>query len=451
MVDAATQILTDAFNAGVACVKPDRLIKERVKLSNDTLIIDEEAFDLRGINRILVAGAGKASGLMARELESLLGNRISGGTVVVKYGHAVPCRFIQIVEAGHPYPDQAGVDATRDIVRLCQNAGENDLVLFLISGGGSALLADYPEGSSLDEVASLSKLLVNSGADIREINAVRKHLSRVKGGQLARLTFPARLVSLILSDVVGDPLDVIASGPTVADPSTFDDAVGVCRRYGIIDRVPDTLMRVLADGMCGRLPETPKPDDPLLARAVSRVIGSNRLALEACRRFLLDHGVECEIVTDQLTGGTEEVAASVVAAALTKRRGIRTQSPMAFLFGGETTLKVTGNGLGGRNQHLALKAATLLQGHPGVTLLAAGTDGTDGPTDMTGAVVDSETCKRAVALGLNAWECLRSFDSYPFFRAVGGHVFTGPTMTNVMDLLLVLVYDKAIKKGCEGC
>ncbi len=447
-MDAATQLLIDAFNAGVACVRPDRLIREHVRLSHDTLRVDEEVFDLRGINRILIAGAGKASGLMALELESLLGDRISGGTVIVKYGHAVRCRFIQIVEAGHPYPDQAGVDATRAIERLCRNAGENDLVLFLISGGGSALLADFPEGSSLEEVARLSKLLVNSGADISEINAVRKHLSRVKGGQLARLAFPARLVSLILSDVVGDPLDVIASGPTVADSSTFDDAVEVCCRYGISGHVPETLMRVLTEGVSGRLPETPKRDAPLLERTVNRLIGNNRLALEACRRFLLDHGVECEIVTDRLTGGTEEVAVRVVGEALARRSGGRTRRPVAYLFGGETTLNVTGNGLGGRNQHLALKAATLLLGHPGVTLLAAGTDGTDGPTDMAGAVVDSETCKRAIALGLNAGECLLSFDSYPFFRAVGGHVFTGPTMTNVMDLLLVLVYDTANKREC---
>jgi len=439
-VEAVT-ILTDAFKAGVACVKPDRLIRDHVKLSRETLTIGEETFDLNGINRIMVAGAGKASGLMAAELEKVMGDRLSEGTVVVKYGHGVPCRIVEIVEAGHPYPDQAGVEATRKMVSLCQGAGENDLVLFLLSGGGSALLADYPEGCSLADVAYLSKLLVNSGADIREINAVRKHLSRVKGGQLARMAFPATVVSLILSDVVGDPLDVIASGPTVADRSTFADALGVCRRYGIEARVPQALMRVLVDGAAGRVAETPKTDDPLLARTTNLVIGSNRLALEACLRDLRKRGIEGEIVTDRLDGDTEAAAATIVSTALERKRRCRTRKPFALLFGGETTLKVTGNGNGGRNQHMALKAAWLLRGQPGITFLAAGTDGTDGPTEMAGAVVDGETCERAAAQGMNAQESLRAFDSYSFFRVAGGHVFTGPTMTNVMDLALALVHD----------
>lgn len=429
----------DIFKAGVACVKPDRLIRDHVTRARELLSAGGETVDLSRVKRVFVAGAGKASGLMARELESVLGDRISGGTVVVKYGHAAACRNIEVVEAGHPYPDEAGVEATRKIASLCQGAGEDDLVLFLLSGGGSALLADYPEGSSLEEVARLAKLLVNSGADIREINAVRKHVSRVKGGQLARLAHPARVVSLILSDVVGDPLEVIASGPTVADSSTFAEAVGVCRRYGIWERVPDALRRMLADGSEGKIAETPKPGDPLLARATSRLIGNNRLALEACLAYLRKQGLEGEIVTDRLEGDTEDIAAGIVAASLARQAQRPPSQPYALLFGGETTLKVTGNGLGGRNQHLALKAAWLLRDHPGVTLLAAGTDGTDGPTDAAGAVVSHETCRHAAALGMDPRASLRTFDSYSFFRAVGGHVLTGPTLTNVMDLVIVLL------------
>ena len=432
-------IAIDAFLAGVMCVKPDRLIRDRVTLSKDVLTLVGEPVDISQVNRVFVMGAGKASGLMAYELENVLGDRITDGVVIVKYGHAAPCRKIRIAEAAHPYPDAAGVEATRGLVRLCQDRQENDLILFLLSGGGSALLADFPEGSSLDEVACLSKLLVNSGADIREINVVRKHVSRIKGGQLARLAYPARMVSLILSDVVGDPLDVIASGPTVADPTTYADAVEVCRHYGIWKHVPETLRHVLVDGAARRIAETPKPGDPLLARTVNRLIGNNRLALEASLNFLKEHGVGGEIVTDRLEGDTEEVASRIVAAALERKAHCVLPQPYALLFGGETTLKVTGSGLGGRSQHLALNAAWLLRDCPGVTLLAAGTDGTDGPTSMAGAVVNGKTCTRATILGVDAQASLRAFDSFSFFRRVGGHVFTGPTLTNVMDLVIVLL------------
>ena len=438
-VDTGT-LLIDAFKAGVESVRPDRLIRDCVRFSGDSLTVCGSVFPIREKGRLWVVGAGKASALMAQECERKLGDRISGGAVVVKYGHAVSCRRVDILQAGHPYPDLAGVEATRRIVRLCQEAGEDDLVLFLLSGGGSALLADYPEESSLAEVTALSKLLVNSGADIREINAVRKHLSGVKGGQLARLAYPARVVSLILSDVVGDPLDVIASGPTVADASTFADAVEVCRRYGIAPHAPPALMRRLSNGVTGLLPETPKDGDPGLSRTVNFLIGANRKALEASLAFLHTRGVAGEIVTDRLVGGTEAAAEQIVTMAVGRSARERAGSgPYALLFGGETTLTVTGAGLGGRNQHLALKAAQLLNGRHGVTLLAAGTDGTDGPTDMAGGVVDGETWTRAQSQGVDAADKLRSFDSYSFFLSVGGHVYTGPTLTNVMDLVFVLV------------
>lgn len=424
------------FNAGIECVKPDKLIANNIRIKGDNLLVGRRSFDLRAIKNIYVTGAGKASGLMAQALEAVLGERISGGVVVVKYGHKAACRKIEILEAAHPYPDAAGVDATRKIVELCRNAGKRDLVFCLLSGGGSSLLADYPENSSLDEVMQLSKALVNSGAAINEINAVRKHLSRVKGGQLARLAGPARMVSLILSDVVGDPLDVIASGPTAADPSTFGDAISVLRKYGIYGTVPGALLKLLEAGARGDVPETPKQGDPLLAKTTNLLIGSNRLALEAGLKCAGEAGLAGEVVTDRLEGNAEDAAAMIVGKALEmKKQGGK---PFCLLFGGETTLKVTGSGLGGRNQHLALKAAFLLRDLNGITLLAGGTDGTDGPNDMAGAVVDCDTWRKAASAGVDAGKYLDDFDSFHFFEKNGGHVFTGPTMTNVMDMVVVI-------------
>lgn len=435
---SAGEIARRCFEAGVAAVLPDRLIRENVVLRGGTLTVGGLTFDLSACRRILAVGAGKASGLMAQALEEALGGRIDAGAVVVKYGHAAPCRRIRILEAAHPYPDEAGLEATRAIRRLCEEAGEGDLVLGLWSGGGSALLADAPAGATLDEVMRLSKALVTSGAEIGEINAVRKHLSGVKGGQLARLAFPAQVVSLMLSDVVGDPLDVIASGPTVADPTTFADARAVLKKYGLEADAPAALLKVLKDGEAGRIPETPKAGDSALARTVNRLIGCNRIALEAAAREAQALGFEARVVTDRLEGDTATAAAQIVEQAREQQaRGCGKAA--CLLFGGETTLRVTGDGLGGRNQHLALEAARLLRGSSGITLLAAGTDGTDGPTDAAGAVADGATCARAAARGLDAEDHLRRFDAYPYFQAAGGHVKTGPTRTNVMDMVIALV------------
>ncbi len=427
------------FQAGVSGVAPDRLIREQVRVDRGTLRIGAQAVDLEKCRRILVVGAGKASGLMAQTLEEVLGGRVAGGAVTVKYGHAASCRRIKVLEAAHPYPDQAGVDATRQIMRLCEGAGEADLVLCVWSGGGSALLADAPEGCALEDLSSLSAALVTSGADIGEINAVRKHLSRVKGGQLARLADPARVVSLILSDVVGDPLDVIASGPTVADPTTFGDALAVLWKYRLEAQTPPALLRVLNNGAAGLLPETPKAGDPALARTVNHILGGNRIALEHAARHARAQGLSVRIVTDRLEGPTETAAAEIVRTACEAQSDTRFPKPTCLLFGGETTLRVSGSGTGGRNQHLALQAALLLRGRRGITLLAGGSDGTDGPTEMAGAVVDGETCAAAERAGVDAEACLRAFDSYAFFKVAGGHVFTGPTRTNVMDLAVVIL------------
>ncbi|MFA7172372.1 MAG: glycerate kinase [Kiritimatiellia bacterium] len=439
MIINKMQFARKCFEAGIAGVAPDRLIRNNVSLQKEMLVINGHAFDLSIFRRIFVVGAGKASGLMAFTLEEVLGDQVTGGVVVVKYGHAAPCRRIEILEAAHPYPDQAGVEATQKMMRLCEEARESDLVLCVWSGGGSALLTDVPEGGRLDDVMRLSKALVNSGAEIGEINAVRKHLSRVKGGQLSRLAYPAQVVSLILSDVVGDPLDVIASGPTVPDASTFEDALVVLRKYQLKEQMPARLLQILKQGAAGHIPETMKISDPALARTVNQIIGSNRIALEAAGQYAQTQVASVRIVTDRLEGNTEAAAAEIVRVACEAQTNADIPKPACLLFGGETTLQVTGGGVGGRNQHLALKAALLLRGRKGITVLAGGTDGTDGPTDMAGAVVDGNTCAEAERVGLDAEASLRSFDAYPFFKKVGGHVYTGPTLTNVMDMAIVVI------------
>lgn len=424
------------FRAGIEAVKPDRLIKNCIRLESPWLQIGGTKFNIAELKRIFVIGAGKASGLMAQATEQALGNHVTCGVVAVKYGHGCACSKVEVLEAGHPYPDKAGAEATRRIAQLCEGAGDGDLVVCLWSGGGSALLADYPEDCTLEEWIAFSKALVNSGAPINEINCVRKHLSGVKGGQLARAAHPARVVSLALSDVIGDPLDVIASGPTVADSSTFGQAAETLRKYDLERRAPKGVLKRIAAGIRGEIPETPKAGDPLLERTTNLVIGNNRMALEAGLEFARRHGVEGAVVTDRLEGDSAKAAEWVTGAAVQKAREARGHGRFCLLFGGETTLKVTGTGLGGRNQHLALEAARLLGGTKGITLLAGGTDGTDGPTDIAGAVADGSTWGKRPAF---AEACLRNFDSYQFFREAGGHVFTGPTMTNVMDMVVCVI------------
>lgn len=428
----------DIFLAGVDSVKPDNLIHRFVSLSAGTLCIENLSFELDRLKHIYVIGAGKAGALMAQSVEAVLGGRITAGHIVTKYGHACPLRHLAITEAGHPVPDENGLLGTAEILALAQKAAAADLVLCLISGGGSALLADVPAGCSLADLRALNDILLKCGADIVEINCIRKHLSRVKGGRLARVAQPARLVSLILSDVIGDPLDAIASGPTAPDPTTYGQALAVLDRHGIRDEIPPGLLRVLEQGAIGNLPETPKPGDGLFNHTHNLVIGSNRLALESARVRAESLGYRAHVLTSTLAGDTNAAACQIVELAL-KTRSEHGAEKTCLLLGGEPTMKVTGNGLGGRNQHLALLAARLLADHPGLTVLSGGTDGSDGPTDAAGAVSDSQTTVRARALNLDLDRYLENCDSYNFFDQVGGLVRTGPTQTNVMDLIVVLI------------
>ena len=428
----------EIFLAGVESVKPDNLIKRYVSINKNTLQIEEITFDLSVVENIYVVGAGKASAAMAQALESILGSRITGGHIITKYEHSLPLKFIEITEAGHPVPDENGIRGTEHILSIVNSAEKDDLVICLISGGGSALLADVPEGCTLDDLKVLNNVLLKIGADITEMNCIRKHLSKLKGGLLAKAASPARVVSLILSDVIGDPLDVIASGPTAPDPTTFADAISTLRKFKIENEIPVQILKVLQDGFEKKRQETLKESDEVLLRTSNLIIGTNKLALKTAKQKAESFGYESQIVTDRLDGDVTDAADLIIETVKMVKEG-KVNKKSCLLFAGEPTVKVNGKGLGGRNQHLALLAAKSLKNLPGITILSGGTDGSDGPTDATGAVVDCFTSKHASKFNLNMEQYINSCDSYHFFKQAGGLIITGPTKTNVMDLMVVLI------------
>ncbi len=427
--------------AALAAVEPGAAVRRHLECRGDLLCIGGRTYDLSAVGRIWVVGGGKAATAMSAALFGLLGNRLSGGLVVTKYGYLDPrldTGPVQVVEAGHPVPDEAGVEGARRMVDFMGGVSERDLVLAVISGGGSALLTLPAEGLTLSDLQRTTELLLRSGATIVESNTIRKHLSQIKGGGLARMAGQAPVVSLILSDVVGDPLDVIASGPTVPDPTTFADAWAVQERYDLTQRLPVAVRDHLQAGLDGYLPDTPKPGASLFQRVQTVVIGSNRLAAEAAVKAAQAQGLNALLLSTFVEGEAREVAR--VAAALAKELVYHDRPaprPACLVWGGETTVNVRGQGLGGRNQELALAAAMAMEGLPDVVLVALGTDGTDGPTDAAGAVATGDTLARACSLGLDPVAHLANNDAYPFFDALGDLIRTGPTGTNVNDLLFL--------------
>ncbi|MDI7277651.1 MAG: glycerate kinase, partial [Anaerolineae bacterium] len=404
------------------------------------LRVDGESYDLRRFRRIYVVGAGKASAPMAEALEELLGERLTGGVVNVRDGYARPLARIRLKEAGHPVPDERGLAGTREMLALLQDAGEEDLVIAVISGGGSALLVAPVEGVTLADLQRLTGLLLRSGATIGEMNAVRKHLSLVKGGQLARAAAPAPLIALILSDVVGSPLDVIASGPAAPDESTFADAWAVLERYRLLQEAPPAAVAYLRRGLDGLVPETPKPGDPALARVRNVIVASNRLATLAGLARADELGMHTLLLSTYVEGEAREVGRVLAGVAReVALHGQPVPRPACIVAGGETTVTVRGPGLGGRNQELALGAALGLAGLERALVASLASDGSDGPTDAAGAIADGTTLARAAALGLDPHASLAANDSYRFFSALGDLLVTGPTHTNVNDLVLVMV------------
>ena len=428
------------FRAALQAADPSAAVRRHVRLEGETLVAGGHRYPLRSFDRIWVVGAGKASAAMASAVEGLLGRRIAGGLVNVKYGHAARLRRIEINESGHPLPDAAGVRGAARIAEMVQRAGSRDLVICLISGGASALLPLPAPPVTLEEKQAVTGLLLASGASIAEINAVRKHLSAIKGGQLAKLAYPATVISLLLSDVVGDALDVIGSGPTAPDRSTFAEARAILEKYALDARVPAAVRERLAAGMRGEIPETPKANDPAFRSTRNVIVGSNRLAVDAAAAMARQFGFKPLVLSTTIEGETREVArmhAAIAREVATSGRPAR--PPVCLISGGETTVTLRGAGLGGRNQEFVLAAAIDLAGCPGVTVLSGGTDGTDGPTDAAGAIADGATLAHAGARGLDARRHLAENDSYRFFDALGDLLKTGPTRTNAMDVRLLLI------------
>jgi glycerate 2-kinase len=427
------------LGAGLAAVAPRAALARHLHRTGDLLRADGRAYDLRAHARVLVVGAGKASAEMAAAVEDQLGAHVSAGLVIAKDGHAVPTRHVAVREASHPLPDTRGVTATAELRALLASAGEHDLVLVLLSGGGSALLEQPADGLSLGALQATTEALLRAGATINELNAVRKHLSAVKGGNLARAAAPATVLVLVLSDVVGNPLDVIASGPCAPDPTTYADALAVLARYQLAEAVPPAVRAHLEAGARGERPETPKPGDPVFARVHHVIVGDNAQAAAACVAEAERHGLRALLLSTFVEGEAREVGRVLGALGRELRLHGRPLAPPACLvLGGETTVTVRGPGHGGRNQEVALGAALALAGLDNVLVLSAATDGGDGPTDAAGAFADGTTLTRAAALGLDPRAHLARNDAYPFFQALGDLLVTGPTRTNVNDLMLVL-------------
>jgi hydroxypyruvate reductase len=428
------------FRAGLRAVDSKKAVFKFMNRKGHVLSVENSSYDLEDYENVYVVGAGKASAAMAQALEEILGERITDGVVNVKYDHSLPLDFITLNEAGHPVPDEAGLKGTQAIVEIIKKCGEKDLILCLISGGGSALLPYPAEGITLDEKRQLTQILLESGAAIHEINILRKHVSRVKGGRLARLAYPATLITLILSDVVGDDLDSIASGPTVPDRSTFADCLRILQKYSVQDKIPKAVLYHLEKGALGRGEETPKVGDRAFIDTQNVIVASNSLALEAARNKADEIGYNSLLLSSSIEGEAREVAldhAAIAKEVLQTDRPV--PKPACVISGGETTVTIRGQGKGGRNQEFVLAAAIALDGLENVAVLSAGTDGTDGPTDAAGAFADGATVRRAKSQGLEAQAFLWNNDSYSFFKSLGDLFKTGPTFTNVMDLRIVLV------------
>ena len=433
------------FSKALSAVDPYRILKNGIRIEEGRLWIRiegnlEKVFDLDAFHEIFLVGAGKASNSMALAVEEIFGDWLTKGVITTKYGHLLSLKRTEIIEAGHPIPDQKGYEGAKKIQRLLKESGQKDLVIFLLSGGGSALLPFPVDGIGLKEKQEATQLLLDCGADIKEINTIRKHISQMKGGWLAKWAYPSTVIGFILSDVVGDPLDVIGSGPTVPDPSTFEEATETLKKYDLLSEISPSIQKHLQLGKEGKAEETPKPGDTVFEKVYNMIIGSNILALRAAEKEAASLGLNTLILSSSIVGETREAARFHTAIA---KEIISSENPIpkpaCILSGGETTVTIKGNGLGGRNQEFALAGAIEINGIEKVVLLSGGTDGTDGPTDATGAVADHTTVKRAESIGLDPKVHLENNDAYPFFEKLGDLLITGPTHTNVMDVRILLV------------
>ncbi len=428
------------FQKGLQAVEPGSAIKRFCKRKGENLFIGNRKYNLSRIKNIFVTGAGKATAPMAAAIEDILGKNITHGIINVKYGHTANLNSIRLIEAGHPVPDKNGMKGADEILNLAAGAKKLDLVLCLISGGGSALLVLPAEGITLKDKQDTIKILLSCGATIHEINTIRKHISKIKGGRLASAAYPAGMVSLILSDVVGDDLDVIASGPSTPDPSTFEESMKIFKKYKITKNIPKAVVSHMRKGASGKVPETPKEGNRIFRNTYNLVIAGNIEAITAARQESNKMGYKTLVLSSMIEGETRDVAK--VHTAIAKeilKTGNPIPPPACILSGGETTVNITGSGLGGRNQEFVLAAAIDIAERKNIVVLSGGTDGGDGPTDAAGAMADTNTFKRAESMGLNPLKFLLNNDSYHFFKQLEDLLITGPTNTNVMDLRIILV------------
>ncbi|MGH7183451.1 MAG: glycerate kinase type-2 family protein [Nitrospiraceae bacterium] len=424
---------------GLAAVDASTAVCQAISRNGQELIIGRRRYDLRRYERVVVAGAGKATAPMAQAVEQQLGSRLDGGLVVVKYGHGLPTNRITVLEAGHPVPDQSGQRAAARLCALAAELGQRDLLIVLLSGGASSLLPGPVPGVTLADKQRTTRELLRCGASIREINTVRKHLSHIKGGRLAELT-KATVVTLILSDVLDDDLSAIASGPTAPDPTTYQEAMAVLKHYRIWPAVPQRVRQHLVRGCQGLISETPKPGISLFRRVYHHIIGNNAAVVTAVTRAAREAGLRTLVHTPALTGEARDAGTRFGALARKIVRGRKQlQRPYCVVAGGETTVTVTGKGTGGRAQEFAAAAALEISGLAKVWVVAIGTDGTDGPTDAAGAVVDGNTVARAQHLSVNLKGALKRHNIYPALKRLHQLITTGPTGTNVNDLYLIFM------------
>jgi len=429
------------LDACLAAADSEEAVKRHITIDNGNLFLNDDLLIRRGDwDRIIVVGAGKASAPMAKALEEILGDGIDGGLICVKYGHGMDLKKIRVLEAGHPVPDAAGENAAVRIAALLEAAGPRDVVISCISGGGSALLPAPADGISLKDKQDLTAKLLAAGADIQEINTLRKHVSLTKGGNLARLAYPAFVVNLMLSDVIGDDPGTIASGPFAPDSSTFPDALRILERYDLTESVPKPIIDRIRSGVEGSIQDTAKEGDIIFSKVRNVIVGSNILSLLAGQKKAKALGYNTIILSSSIQGDTREAAGFHYSLASEVRAtGNPAQPPACLLSGGETTVKLKGSGLGGRNQEFALSLVKRAAKLPGTLFLSAGTDGSDGPTDAAGAVADTDSLSRASSGHLDPDTFLENNDSYHFFQKLGDLVITGPTRTNVMDVRIILV------------
>jgi len=438
----ARRIALDCILSALNAVNPKQAVFNTVKRRENLLVIGRYKFDLTEYRNIYVLGGGKASGLMAEAIEEILGDKITSGIINVLKGteKMVKTKKIKINGATHPIPGEEGVNSTKAMLEIARKAGKDDLIIALISGGGSALMPCPADPVTLEDKKTVTNLLLKCGATINEINVVRKHLSEFKGGQLAKTAYPATLVNLIISDVVGDPLDIIASGPTVPDSSTFQDAYNVLKKYDLLNKIPENIKKRIQLGLSGKIDETPKPGDKIFRNVHNILIASNRTACVAAVKKARELGINSMLLSTYIEGEARHVGA--VLAGLAKEihnYDTPIKKPAVIVCGGETTVTVVGNGKGGRNQELALGSALKISGLNGIVIASVGTDGKDGTSDAAGAIVDGQTLKRAQKLGLDATKYLANNNSYMFFKKLGDAIFTGTTGTNVNDLITIVV------------